>query len=378
MFVSQAHSARQQSRLAITLAWVAGYTNTISILTCATVTSHTSGTTSNFGREVAQGEWDPAGWAFFLLVTFFMGAMISGFATETGRRRGWESIYVLPMAMETLLLAGFAVGLELYGPLIPQTGAAIYCITGFAAAAMGLQNATITRISGGMIRTTHVTGVLTDLGSELAKLTSTFFDGDAVPGAAPLHRVNPHLKRCLLLGSVFGGFAVGACLGAVVFDHAARFAMFPPVLFLVWIIYQDVTLPIAEILTSADVGGALAELELPPALAVYHLRKDPSRHGKAQRMPNLMAWSERLPKGKRVVILDLADVTELDNNMTMELRSVLGSMRSQGRWLLIAGLDQEHLKRLHLTGANDLVMADHICPDLELAIAHGLNLVEAH
>jgi len=33
MFVAQAHSFVQQARLAITLAWVAGYTNIIALLT---------------------------------------------------------------------------------------------------------------------------------------------------------------------------------------------------------------------------------------------------------------------------------------------------------------------------------------------------------
>ena len=57
MLVSQAHSFVQQGRLAITLAWVAGYTNILTILTCGTVTSHISGTTSNLGRDVAERSW---------------------------------------------------------------------------------------------------------------------------------------------------------------------------------------------------------------------------------------------------------------------------------------------------------------------------------
>src|SRR4051812_19006571 len=115
MFVSQAHSFRQQARLAVTLAWVGGYTNIVTVLTCNTVTSHASGTASNFGRELFTGAWGFAGFAFFLLATFFVGAAASGFCTELGRRRGWESIYVLPMVIESLLLAFFALLLEMHG-----------------------------------------------------------------------------------------------------------------------------------------------------------------------------------------------------------------------------------------------------------------------
>src|SRR3989442_479161 len=130
MFVSQAHSSRQQSRLAITLAWVAGYTNIISIMACATGTSHASGTTSNRGRELDEGKWGLAGWSFFILAMFFVGATIWGVSMELGRRRGWESIYVLPMILETVLLGCFAGGLEIYGPRVPESGLTIYWIVG--------------------------------------------------------------------------------------------------------------------------------------------------------------------------------------------------------------------------------------------------------
>ncbi len=377
MFVSQAHSSRQQSRLAITLAWVAGYTNIISIMACATVTSHASGTTSNLGRELAEGTWGMAGWALFALVTFYAGAVISGVSMEIGRRRGWESIYVMPMMIETVLLACFAGGLEIYGPRVSEIGVTIYWIVGCAAAAMGLQNATITRISGGVIRTTHVTGVLTDLGSETAHLVAELFDGKAreQPNILHFYRHNPAALRLLLLASILGSFAIGAYIGTLIYLHSPRLAMFPPVLFLVWIIYQDVTRPIAEILPSHEAGGELAGIELPDSLAIYHLRKDPTRRGKVQRLPNLVAWSERLPTTTRVVILDLAEMMQVDGNTTMELRALLAALARRGRQLVIAGLNNEQFQKLHTNGAADLIESAKICPDLELAIAQGLNLV---
>src|SRR4051812_37004942 len=146
MFVSQAHSFKQQARLAITLAWVAGFTNIVAVLACGTVISHASGTTSNLGNHLAAGEWRLAGYAAFLVVTFFIGAAISGFSTELGRRRGWESIYVLPMVAETVLLAIFAIGIEFHGNSIhqgAQTGVTFLWMTAAASMAMGLQNATI-------------------------------------------------------------------------------------------------------------------------------------------------------------------------------------------------------------------------------------------
>ena len=154
MFIAQAHSYYQQARLAVTLAWIAGYTNILTILVCGHVTSHVSGTTSDLGRAIVETRWDAVGYLLFLLVSFFIGAGVSGFAAELGKRRGWESIYVLPVAIEAALLALFAIGLEFFGPDDLKRHEIVLTLLGIASVAMGLQNATITRISSGSVRTT--------------------------------------------------------------------------------------------------------------------------------------------------------------------------------------------------------------------------------
>ncbi len=376
MFVSQAHSFKQQARLATTLAWVAGYTNIIAVLACGTVISHASGTTSNFGNHLAMGEWRLAGYSFFLLATFFVGAGVSGFFTELGRRRGWESIYVLPIVGEALLLAIFAVGVEFNRSA--QSGVTFLWMTAAASLAMGLQNATITRISNGVVRTTHVTGVVTDLGLETVQMLWWLKDNrqDVPPGSArSLVRSvyhHPTARRLALLASILFSFALGACLGTLAHVYAARLAMFPPVAFLLWIIYQDVTRPIAEI----EVSDIVAANDLPSSIAVYHLRKDKGRRGDNHRMPNLQAWFDRLPPGANVVILDLGAITQISANVAMELRTVLAQFAGQNRHLVIAGLNAGQFEQMRASGAGDLLESENVCADLELAIARGLNLLQ--
>ncbi len=393
MFVAQAHSFTQQARLAITLAWVAGYTNIIAILSCDTVVSHACGTTANLGRDVAERRWGSAGFAIFLLTSFLTGAMLSAVATELGRRRAWESIYVLPILLQALMLAVFALGLEfvpraaLLGSDPSDQGSTLplwrFAIIGAASAAMGLQNATITRISNGVVRTTHVTGVLTDLGLELVQLLWWVRDRarDIPPGSLRelehgLH-THPTARRLALLVSIIGSFALGAGLGTLAFDQVPRWAMFPPVLFLFWIIYQDVAAPIAEIEVSSVLGSA-EELDLPAGLGVFHLNKDRSRRGKIHRMPNLLAWIDRLPASTKVVVLDLDQVTQLDANAAMELRAALARLAHQGRRMVIAGLNGEQYEQLRRAGAGELLDPMSVCPDLELAVARGMNLLAEH
>ena len=392
MLTAQAHSFTQQARLAVTLAWVAGYTNIVTIVTCATVTSHVSGTASNFGRDIAERQWDLAWFAGHLLLTFFLGAALSGLLTEFARRRAWESIYVLPMAVETALLAAFAIGLELHVAATDHGFNQWWLVT-VASIAMGLQNATITRISAGVVRTTHMTGILTDLGIEAVQFAYWLYDRarKAPPplspsGATPANSVaasgflnsarrHPSSRRLALLGGIFVLFMLGAGLGTLAFREFPRFVMFPPVLFLIWIIFQDITRPIAEIeasqLISTDMG-------LPESLAVFHLRRDRDRRGNVQRLPNLMLWADRLPAPIRVVILDLADMTTLDRNAAHEIRALLVKLHAEGRHLIIAGITPKQYEQLRAEGAGDLLDPSNACADLDLALARGVNVAMEH
>lgn len=382
MFVAQAHSFAQQARLAITLAWVAGYTNILTILTCGHVTSHVSGTTSDLGRHVWGGQWGVAAFLLFLLATFLAGAMIAGFATELGRRRGWESIYVLPMTIEAILLGVFAVGVEFHEVGAIETGARLYWMTGVASAAMGLQNATITRISAGVVRTTHVTGVLTDLGMELAQYLFFLRDRARLLRLGSIHALLTELRgptsfsRLMLLTSIMGSFALGAGLGSAAYSLVPAWAMFPPVIFLLWIIAQDLAHPIAEIEPSELVDRS--GLSLPETIEVFHLRRDPRRRGKVQRMPNLVVWAERLPPRTHVAILDLEEVTQLDRDSVTELRAAMSLMHARGRHLLISGLSHAQVDDLRSAGMADMLQPDVVCPDVELAIARALVLSDRH
>ena len=374
MFVSQAHSFSQQARLAITLAWVAGYTNVLTLLTCATVTTHLTGSASSLGRDLASGNLRAAAFWGFLIGVFFLGAMLAGLFTEWGRRAGWESIYVLPMSVEAALLALFAVAVEMHDRGTVETGPWLWVMSGLATMAMGLQNAAITHISSGVVRTTHVTGVVTDLGLESVRFLLWLRDRrrDFGPGEsrALIHslRAHPSARRLALLASIVGSFTLGAGLGAVADAQLQRWAMFPPVLFLLWVIFVDKVRPIAE-LEEADLRLKQG-LDLPGAMAVYHLRA-----GAGERMPNLLAWADRVPPAAKVVVLELSSREGLGRNTALELVAVRSRFIAQGRHLVIAGLSPEQFGELEAAGMGQGESLADLSSDLELAIARGLVLL---
>jgi anti-anti-sigma regulatory factor len=175
-----------------------------------------------------------------------------------------------------------------------------------------------------------------------------------------------------------GSFALGACLGTICIGWSPRFSMFPPVLFLLWLVYQDSAHPIAEIEPSSLVGEHIA---MDRRLVVFQLVRQARHRTKPRapihRMPNLMAWSERLPPEARVVILDLAGVAHIDVNSAMELRAAIGRASDTGRRLIIAGLTPEQVRQLRESGLGELLKPENTCPDVELAVAQGLNWIGA-
>lgn len=368
MLTAQAHSYSQQSRLAVTLSWIAGYTNILTVLTCAQVTSHMSGVASELGRDVAQGRWGLALYAGLLLAVFMLGAALSGAMTEFGRIRGWQSIYIWPIAVEAGLLAAFALLVEYHDAREPENGARLIAMTLLPAMAMGLQNATITRISGGIVRTTHVTGVITDLGLELAQIgVRTAMHKREAPR---VHR--HHVARLALLASIVAAFIVGAGLGAAMFGAYPEWSMVPPVLFLAWIIFQDIISPIAALERSKTIPSH-GEAGLPENIALYRVRH---HTGRQRRMPNLLSWVEHVSERVRVVVLDLHGLNSLDTNAALEVRALHLHLEAQGRSLVLAGVDPGLYACLEEERVIPEIEPLNVCSDLEIAISRAYVIIE--
>ncbi len=94
---------------------------------------------------------------------------------------------------------------------------------------MGLQNATITKISGAEIRTTHMTGIVTDIGIELGRLVFRNTDSEA----NKTHYVKANRQRLRINLSIFSMFLAGGVFGALSFKHIGYGAVIPLALSLV-------------------------------------------------------------------------------------------------------------------------------------------------
>jgi len=204
---------------AVALSSVAGMVNVVGFLGFEhQAVSHMTGSTSQLGMAIAQGDWRAVGHLWGLLIAFSLGAMLSGLliqdnTLQLGRRYG------VALAIESALLL-VAI------PLFEQQQ-----IWGALAAAMacGLQNAMATTFSGAVVRTTHLSGMFTDLGIGLGHL---------------LRGLPLQVRRLTLSGLIISGFLGGGILGAWLFMHFRYDALLAPALLtgltgIVYVLYQQ-------------------------------------------------------------------------------------------------------------------------------------------
>jgi uncharacterized membrane protein YoaK (UPF0700 family) len=146
------------------------------------------------------------------LISFTFGAACSAVLVNWGRRRRLNSQYASPLLIEALLLLCFGLlgsHLALWETLFVPATVVLLCFI------MGLQNAMITKLSGAEIRTTHMTGIVTDIGIELGKLF--YWNSSRVDSAEPFVLANR--TRLKVHGTMLAMFFLGGVTGAMGFKH---------------------------------------------------------------------------------------------------------------------------------------------------------------
>lgn len=170
---------------AFVLAIIAGYVNAVGLLGFQHQSiSHLSGTATLFGTHMISSDSGTLLHLFGVLISFLLGAMISGILLA-GRTLKLGRHY------DTLLM--LEGGLLLLSFYWLDQGSYLGHFT--ASAACGMQNALATTYSGAIVRTTHVTGLFTDLGILL---------GEALRGQG-FDRRKGFLFSIIIIGFILGG-----------------------------------------------------------------------------------------------------------------------------------------------------------------------------
>jgi uncharacterized membrane protein YoaK (UPF0700 family) len=185
------------------LAFIAGIINVVGLMGFEhQAVTHLTGTTSMLSEAMANRDGVLTLHFIAIIGSFVAGTVLSGFliqdtTLQIGRRYG------VALLLESALLC-VAVTLLRHNSLF-----GIYC----ASCACGLQNAMVSTYSGAVIRTTHISGMFTDLG---------IFLGHSLRGLPVDSR---RLRLCLI---VISGFLCGGIAGAVAFHHFDYAALYVP------------------------------------------------------------------------------------------------------------------------------------------------------
>jgi uncharacterized membrane protein YoaK (UPF0700 family) len=217
------HQANQI--LGVTLAFVVGAIHAGGYLAVQQYTSHMTGIVSAMADNLALGQLTMVLVGLGALLSFMLGAACSAIMVNYARRHNMHSEFAMPLLLEALLLLIFGLmGARLMGVeglFVPVT-VMLLCFM------MGLQNAVISKLSNAEIRTTHVTGLVTDIGIELGKLL--YWNRHPTPVGSSVLANRQQLRILTLL---VAAFFVGGVLGALGFQSVGYSSTVPLALLLV-------------------------------------------------------------------------------------------------------------------------------------------------
>jgi uncharacterized membrane protein YoaK (UPF0700 family) len=191
-------------RLAALLSLVAGIVNITGVLALKTLTTNVTGHFAYFAEEMMRKDYAIAITFLVFTLCFLLGSFVANTIVEIVLQKRPRLAHVVPIALEIVILTSIAL---FFGK------SNIYKFYGKAEAflllfAMGIQNSLVTKVSKSTVRTTHLTGLFTDLGIELSQL---FFYKK--PEQQAKLKTNIYLRLSIIsfffIGCVLGGFAYG-------------------------------------------------------------------------------------------------------------------------------------------------------------------------
>ncbi len=204
------------------LAFQAGFINSIGFLACQRFVSHVTGFGTQVGMTAGEGKYLLALEMLSAPAAFVFGAWFNGWLTVARQSRGlvprydWVTL-LMPVALAALLIAGEQGAFGRFGePLILARDFVFLSSLSFLC---GMQNACFATLTKGQIRTTHLTGISTDFGTDLALTLN---------GSLPKPERRLARKRNFMRASTFTGFSVGALVSALVDAHLEYWSLAIP------------------------------------------------------------------------------------------------------------------------------------------------------
>ncbi|CAD0218272.1 YoaK family protein [Chryseobacterium sp. JV274] len=188
-------------KLASILSCVAGLVNITGVLSVSTLTTNVTGHFAYFSEELLIKNYKMALFYLLYILFFLLGAFVSGVITEWATKHKLHTSYIIPLSIEIIIIIIIAFSPD----ILPKNSSISLIISSALLFAMGLQNALVTRVSQSVVRTTHLTGLFTDLGIELSQLFFHQQKGKKIQLNKSIF-LKLMIIICFFLGGIIGGF----------------------------------------------------------------------------------------------------------------------------------------------------------------------------
>lgn len=208
---SNSRSFSDNMKLGIFTAIIAGMVNVASVILFYSFTSNLTGHFAVLAQEIADGKWFQMLIVFFWILLFFGGSFLSNSLVINANKKNAFLSHSIPMVLEILCF----IGVGIYGQFFYQeTLTETEILVSVLLFSMGLQNGLTASLSNFQIKTTHLTGVTTDLALHLSMLTKkTYRENQAV------------VEKTQLLASIMASYVVGGVIAGLVI-HFFQFQVF--------------------------------------------------------------------------------------------------------------------------------------------------------
>jgi uncharacterized membrane protein YoaK (UPF0700 family) len=205
----EARGESVDQKLAGILAGIAGAINTAAFAAVGFFSANMTGNVSLLSDHIATASFQTS--AFFLAVValFIGGSAASTLLINFGKRQKSQAIYAYNILIEGVLLGVLGIA----DPYLPLAVRGPVLILGLSFL-MGLQNAVVTQISGARVRTTHVSGLATDIGIGLGMLL------DRSRGKECTETGRHYVAKLRLHGVTICSFLFGGIIGVLVYREA--------------------------------------------------------------------------------------------------------------------------------------------------------------
>lgn len=205
--------------LAVFFAFVAGIINVFGLIELGTFTTNITGHVGSFALTLETFRWNEVLKITLWIFAFGLGSMTSSVLVNYMERKRQRLSYALPIILETGLLSLCFAMNKFNGAESLQTIILLY--------AMGIQNGIVSVVSGKVVRTTHLTGMVTDIGIGLGNLILK--KGNIV-----------FVRRSLILNfSIITLFILGGMLSTLLTFRFNENVLLVPIILLISILIYD-------------------------------------------------------------------------------------------------------------------------------------------